>query len=400
MSALPYPVYDADHHLYEPADAFLRHLPKEFERDFYFVEVKGRTKLVIGGQVTDYIPNPTFEVVAGPGTHETWYRSENHEGLTLRELSGKPLRPPAEWRSGDGRLKTMDKQGIHGALVFPTLASVIEERLNHKPAVMNALFHSLNMWTAEEWGFARDNRMFSVPMITLTDLDMAIQELEFVLKSGARVVGVRPAPVPNIAGSRSFGYPEFDPFWARVEEAGIFVCLHASDSGYDKIARWWTGGRSEWKAFEQDAFQLTLDGLGRPVSDAISALICHGVLDRFPKLRIVSVENGADWVGPLLHRLDKAYGKMPKAFSKPPRETFRENFFVAPFYEDDPIELTEHIPANRILFGSDFPHPEGLAEPLDYLKEFDKFGAEDIKKIFSTNLKGLLEGVRDEPLSA
>jgi predicted TIM-barrel fold metal-dependent hydrolase len=390
-----YPVYDADHHLYEPEDAFLRHLPKKFERDFYFVDVKGRRKLVIGGMLSEYIPNPTFEVVAAPGAHEIWYRAQNAEGLTMREMSGKPIRPPAEWRSGDGRLSMMDQQGIHAALVFPTLASVIEERLNHKPDAMSALFHSLNQWTNEEWGFARENRLFSVPMISLADVDLAIQELDFVLKAGARVIGIRPAPVPGATGSRSFGYPEFDPFWRRVEEAKIFVCLHASDSGYDRISKWWTGSGQEWVAFDNDAFQQTTDALGRAIADAISALICHGVADRFPDIRFVSVENGADWVGPLLHRLDKAYGKMPKAFKRPPRETFRRSFFVAPFYEDDPIELTEYLPVERILFGSDYPHPEGLAQPLDYLKEFHRFPERDLRKVFSSNLKGLLEGARD-----
>lgn len=395
MPALPYDVYDADHHLYEPAEAFLRHLPQRFQNDFYFVELKGRTKLVIGGQLSEYIPNPTFEVVAGPGTHEKWYRADNPEGLTMRELTGKPIRPPAEWRSGDGRLAVMDQQGVHAALVFPTLASVIEERLNHKPESMAALFHSLNLWTDEEWGFARENRLFSVPMISLADQDLAIEELETVLKAGARCIGIRPAPVPGFRGSRSPGFPEFDPFWARVEEAGIFVCLHTSDSGYDRIYRWWTGGGGEYQPFEGDAFKATLDTLGRPIADTLSALICHGVFARFPKLRMISVENGADWVRPLLHRLDKAYGQMPKAFKQHPRETFRENIFVAPFYEDNIPQLAQDIPVERILFGSDFPHPEGVAEPLDYLKEFAGFDDAAMKRIFHTNMKGLLEGVRD-----
>src|SRR5690349_3526943 len=103
MPTLPYPVYDSDNHLYEPEEAFLRHLPKEFSEDFYFVDKGGRRKLVINGMLSEYIPNPTFEVVAGPGKHEKWYRGENTEGLTMRELSGQPLRPPPEWRSGDGR---------------------------------------------------------------------------------------------------------------------------------------------------------------------------------------------------------------------------------------------------------------------------------------------------------
>jgi predicted TIM-barrel fold metal-dependent hydrolase len=131
------------------------------------------------------------------------------------------------------------------------------------------------------------------------------------------------------------------------------------------------------------------------VSDALSALICHGALDRNPDLRIVSVENGSEWVGPLLYRLSRAYGQVPSGFKRHPKDTFQKHVFVAPFYENDPKELANHIPVERILFGSDYPHPEGLAEPLDYLEEFKNFGPAEIEKIFSTNLKGLLEGARN-----
>ncbi len=55
-------------------------------------------------------------------------------------------------------------------------------------------------------------------------------------------------------------------------------------------------------------------------------------------------------------------------------------------------ELAALMPAERILFGSDFPHPEGLAEPLDYLKEFTNFSAADVRRVFSDNLSGLLAG--------
>jgi predicted TIM-barrel fold metal-dependent hydrolase len=397
MSAsLSFPVYDADNHLYEPEDAFLRHLPERFKSDFYFVELKGRKKLVIGGMLSEYIPNPTFEVVAAPGVHEKWFRATNTEGLSLREMTGKPIRQPPEWRSGDGRLALLDKQGLHAALVFPTLASVIEERIGTKTETVAALFHALNMWVDEEMGFARANRLFSVPFINLADLNLALAELDFVLKRGARVVGIRPAPVPDVRGSRSFGSPEFDAFWARVAEAGIFVCLHASDSGYDRVTQWWTGGEGkEFRAFERGAFQATLDLVGRPIADSLSALICQGVFTRHPNLRIASVENGASWAAPLLYRLHRAYGQIPKAFSEPPEETFRRHIFVAPFYEDDVDKLRDLIPIERILFGSDFPHPEGVAEPLDYLKEFDNYTPSEIKKVFSTNLAGLLEGKRD-----
>jgi predicted TIM-barrel fold metal-dependent hydrolase len=392
-----FPVYDADNHLYEPEEAFTRHLPKRFERDFYFVDFKGRRKLVLAGKISEYIPNPTFEVVAAPGTHVKWFRADNPEGLTLREMTGKPIRPPGSWRTGDGRIALLDEQGLHAALVFPTLASALEANLDTRAEATAALFHSLNQWTVDEWGFAREGRLFPVPFISLTDIDLALRELDFVLSHGARTVNIRPAPVPDIRGSRSFGYPEYDPFWARVADAGIFVSMHASDSGYDRVTQWWTGGEGsrQFLAFERSALQSTFDLLGRAIADSVSALICHGVFERHPRLRVLCVENGASWVGPLLGRLDRAWGQMPQAFKIHPREQFERHVYVAPFYEDDMGALRKDVPVERMLFGSDFPHPEGVAEPLEYLEEFEGFSSDEIEKVFGTNLERLLEGRAD-----
>jgi predicted TIM-barrel fold metal-dependent hydrolase len=392
MRNLPFPVYDADHHLYESEDALTRYLPDQFKRDFYFVDLNGRRKLVVGGVLSDFIPNPTFAVVAEPGAHVKFYRSENTEGKSLRELTGKPIRPPESWRTGAGRLEELDQQGLHAALVFPTLASIVEERIGPRGDVSAALFHSLNRWAAEEWGFARENRLYTVPFISLTDVNAAVKELEFVLEHGARVVNIRPAPVPDIRGSRSFGFEEYDPFWARVADAGIFVTMHGSDSGYDRITKWWTGSGSEQVAFDFSPFKTTVDLIGRAISDSVAALICHGVFDRHPTLKVASVENGATWVRPLLHRLSQAYGKMPTAFKRHPRDVFQEHIYVAPFYEDDLAELRKDMPVERMIFGSDFPHAEGLSKPLDYLEEFKEFSDSDIEKVFSSNLKNLLAG--------
>jgi predicted TIM-barrel fold metal-dependent hydrolase len=175
------------------------------------------------------------------------------------------------------------------------------------------------------------------------------------------------------------------------------VCLHSSDSGYSRIYDWWNGAGDdgEYLPFEKDSFGQMLEPLSRPVMDSLSALICHGVFDRHPDLRIVSVENGADWVHDYLRRLDHTYGQMPKSFSQHPRDTFRKHVFVSPFYEDNMDDLAQSLPVERILFGSDFPHPEGLANPLDYLAEFQHFSDDGVKRVFHSNLKGLLEGARD-----
>ncbi len=390
MAGLGYPVYDADNHLYEPEEAMTAHLPRKWKGEFQYVEVQGRKKLAIGGHISDYIPNPTFEVLAPPGAHEKWYRAQNHEGLTLRELSGRPISCPPAYRNGADRLKLMDEQGLYATLIFPTLASVVEERMGYDHELMNAVLHSLNEWMHETWGFAREGRLFAIPFVTLMDVDMAVRELEWCLARGARSVGLRPAPVPGYRGSRSFGFAEFDPFWARVAEAGIFVSMHASDSGYDRFSRMWQGG-TEFLPFKPDPFKACLGLAGRAISDSFAALICHGVFDRHPGVRVASVENGSKWVFPLLDSLKHAYGQMPKEFSRPPLETFRQHISVAPFYEEPIAQLAEAIGVSQVLFGSDYPHPEGLARPLDFLHELKDFGAEDQQRIMSGNLKALIE---------
>jgi predicted TIM-barrel fold metal-dependent hydrolase len=389
---LEYPVYDADRHFYEPPDAFLRHLPKEFRRAFQYVQVNGRTKLAVGGVLTDYIPNPTFEVVAAPGSHEKWFRGDNPQGLSLRELQGEPIKSQRAFFDGDAHLKAMDEQGIHAGLVLPTLASVIEERLLDQPKSIAALFHSLNRWLVDDISLARANRLFPVPMVSLSDIEAAAKETDFLIKSGARVIGIRPAPVPTAAGTRSMGFAEFDPFWARIAEAGICVVLHVSDSGYDRLYRWWIGSGREWKPFEKDAFQEVLDSMGRAIADSLAAIICHGVFDRHPRARVLSLENGSAWVESLIKRLELAYHKLPQQFRRDPLETFRRHVYISPFYEDPVKHIANLVGIEHVLFGSDWPHAEGLGRPLDFLDDIKDLNPEETQRVMSTNLKELLEG--------
>lgn len=391
MNALDFPVYDADQHFYEPPEAFLRHLPKKYAHDFQYVEVNGRTKMALDGVISNYIPNPTFDYVAAPGVHEKYYRGQNAEGLSMREMTGTPLASQPEFHNGAAHLKAMDKQGIHAALVFPTLASIIEERLTHKPETMQALMHSLNCWVQDEYGFG-NGRQYPVAAINLSDVDGACKELDFVLKAGAKAILIRPAPAAGLGGTRSIAFPEFDPFWARVNESKVLVTHHVSDSGYTRIYDWWTaGGKGEFRPFERDPFLEMIDPMGRPISDALSSLICHGLFDRFPSIRVAALENGSFWVEYLLQRFKSTYGKMPHMFKRDPIETFREHIYVAPFYEDNIEKLVDLIGVERILFGSDWPHPEGLAEPTDYIKEFAFLAPADREKVMSSNLKSLLE---------
>ena len=391
---LAYPVYDADNHLYETQEAMTSHLPRKWRKEFCYVDVDGRKKLAIGGVLSEFIPNPTFDVLAAPGSHETWYRAANTEGLTLREMTGKPVPCLPAYRNGADRLALMDEQGLHAALLFPTLASAVEERMSYDHELMNAVLHSLNEWLHEQWGFHRDERIFAVPFLTLMDVDLAVAELERVLARGARVVGLRPAPVPGYRGSRSPGLPAFDPFWARVQEAGIFVAFHASDSGYDRYVRMWEGGRGEQFGFVHTPMKTCIALLDRAISDTMAALVCHGVFDRFPGVRVACIENGSRGVRDLLERFEIAWGQQPKEFARHPVETFRRHVWVSPFYEEPIDELAALIGVEHVLFGSDHPHAEGLADPLSFTDELASFGADDRQRIMSSNLKALLAPVK------
>jgi predicted TIM-barrel fold metal-dependent hydrolase len=392
---LPYPVYDADGHLYETKETFRRHLPKKFHKDFQYVQIDGRTKLAINGHISEYIPNPSFDVVAAPGRHETWYRGQNKEGLTLRELTGDALAAQPEFSEPESRLALLDEQGVHAQLIFPTLASVIEGHMGNNIELAAACVHSLNAWVLDEWTFNYKDRLFPCAYISLADVDAACAELDFALENGARLILIRPAPVPGLFGSRSPGLAEFDRFWAKVNEANIFVVLHVSDSGYDQIYRWWGSSAKEMLAFDRgDPLKACMDFQGRAVADMISALISHGVMTRFPNIRWLSAENGSIWVPHLMKMFKRAYGQLPKSFARDPIETFQECVYVAPYYEEDLMEIREYVPVDRLCFGSDWPHPEGLKMPLDFLEEVKDFTPAEQQAFMSTNLKNLLEGKR------
>jgi predicted TIM-barrel fold metal-dependent hydrolase len=358
-------VFDSDNHMYETREAFTRHLPERYRSAIDYVDVRGRTKIVVRGTISEYIPNPTFEVVARPGALEDYFRNGNPEGKQYRDVVGKPIRALPGFFAPEPRVALMDELGVDRTLMFPTLASLLEERMRDDPELIHAVIHSLNEWMYEEWSFNYQDRIFATPIITLPIVEKALEELEWVLERGAKTVLVRPAPVPTFRGSRSFGFPEFDPFWQAVVDADVLVSMHASDSGYTRYQNDWTG-QAEMLPFKHDAFKY-LTMAHRPVEDTMAALVCHGVVTRFPDLRIASIENGAGWVVPFLTHLEDTYRKMPHSFDEDPIKAFRRNIYVAPFHEDDITELLDAVGADHLLFGSDYPHPEGLAEPCSYV---------------------------------
>jgi predicted TIM-barrel fold metal-dependent hydrolase len=383
-------VFDADNHMYEPREALTQFLPEAYAGAIKYVEVDGRTKIAVRGHISDYIPNPTFDKVAAPGAQEDYFRHGNPEGKSHREVLGKAIDCVPAFREPSPRLEVMDEQGLDRTLMFPTLASLVEDRFRDDPEAMHAVIHALNEWLHETWSFSYEDRIYTTPIITLPIVERAIEELEWVLERGARVVLIRPAPVPGFRGPRSFGLPEFDPFWRLVEAEKVLVTMHASDSGYSRQVGEWDGA-SEYKPFQPSPLRSYWTVAHQPMADAVAALVSHGALSRFPNLRVMSVENGSDWVERLLELLAGVYKKMPQQFAEDPIEAIRRNFFISPFWEDDIQSLGKLLPLDHIVFGSDYPHPEGLRDPLSRLDHLGGLSDDEVRDFMGGTLTRLID---------
>jgi len=128
---------------------------------------------------------------------------------------------------------------VREALNYPTLASLIEHATADDPELTLAVIHALNQWMVEHWSFDYEGRVFSTPIINLSEVDGAQRELDYLLANGARVALIKPGPVHGIRGWRSPALGEFDPFWRDVEAAGLPIVLHASYPPLDDYVGKW-----------------------------------------------------------------------------------------------------------------------------------------------------------------
>jgi predicted TIM-barrel fold metal-dependent hydrolase len=129
----------------------------------------------------------------------------------------------------------------------------------------------------------------------------------------------------------------------------------------------------------------------RPIEDTMAAMVCHGALTRNPELRILSVENGASWVPYLFYQFKDVYSKMPQEFPEDPIEAFKRCVYVAPFWEDDFAKMADLCGVDRIIFGSDWPHPEGMSDPITLVEDLQGLDEEGQRKVMGGNMIDLFK---------
>lgn len=360
------PVFDADQHYYEPLDAFTRHLPKEWRhRTVQEAIIDGRVRFIVGGHVNTTVSNPTFDPIVKPGAMAQYFRG-NPEGKQLEEFLSEREPIPDYYRDRDARLRKLDEQEIQAAWLLPTIGMAYEEDLQFDPQACAVAFRAFNHWLLDDWGFVYADRLFSAPYLAMGDIDAAAQEVDWALAQGVRLFVVRPTGVYTESGWRSPGDPCFDPVWARLNEAGVTVVPHVAEVGGVGLDRF-VEHATDIIGSAPPPLQIVV-GHERPIANYLAALVCDRLFDRFPQLRIASVENGAEFLPLLLAGLRRASFQRPGYFKDDPVDTFKHYVWVAPFWEDDLAGCVAQIGAERVLFGSDWPHPEGLAEPRQYEK--------------------------------
>ena len=364
---------DADNHYYEPLDAFTRHLDKEFEdRGVRPVQDGKRVRAArSAGKVNRFVPNPTFDPIIVPGCLDPLFRGQIPEGVDPRTLMQvEPLR--AEYQDRDRRLEVMDEQGLGAALLFPTLGCGVEEALRDDiPATMASL-SAFNRWLEEDWGFAYQDRILAAPMLSLADPDAAVAEVESLLERGVRIVHVRPAPVPG---------PERHQPVARRQapRSGLGPAgrgrrsrsrFHLGDSGYTALALRGRGAAAATFGLRQQRRARPGPRLRPrdPRHDRVDArrTACSSATRRCgsPASRTARTGCTCSPSGCASRR-----NQTPWVFAEDPLDTLRRHVWVTPYLEEDLAALADLIGVERILFGSDWPHGEGVAQPLDFEKE-------------------------------
>jgi predicted TIM-barrel fold metal-dependent hydrolase len=395
------PIFDADNHYWESTDAFTRFRDPAFaERGVQVKEVDGVLRYVLDDEVFQGLPGPgDAHARPMPGAFMDYFKGKTSRQAFQGAFTVPPSEHP-EWYERDARLRVMDEQGVEATWLFPSQGVVLEAPMLARDVEATiAVVRAFNRWIEDQWGFAYRDRIFGVPYLNMSDPDGLIAELEWCLDHGARVVAIRHGSAVTADGLRSPADPMFDGFWALAQESGVVVSSHdGADGTYAEMAPLLTRVWGDAPNLGTDASGDNMRMMGggsvigslmknRIVHDFAYILVAHHLFERFPRLKVAYIENGSAWVPSLLQALE--YLGHGEGYDTPPRDQFVEHCWVAPFVEESVDELARHLPVERILFGSDWPHGEGFPEPHDFLDNVANFSRDDQRRIMYENAREL-----------
>lgn len=341
-------VVDCDSHVLEPADLWQRYLEPEFRDRAIRIERRDGVEHLIIGEVS--VLQGTLAGLGGAGRDPAVLFGG---GLGYADCCDPASYDPA------ARARLLDDWRVDKGVLFPTIG--ILPAPTDDQALISAYCRAYNRWQADFHQSAPD-RVAPIATVNWRDVDGAVRELETCLKAGFRGLFVPPEVVDGARPSD----PRFDPIWRVCEEAGVPGCMHV-------IVRFTPGvsGFSSWHETKPGAvFGFGLGATGQLIP-ALAAMVTDLLFERFPRLKMVSVEAGCGYAAYLMDRLDEKYEVFRRAAPMPlkPSEYIRRNcYFVAEPEERTIGAMLDLVGEDRILWGSDYPHIDSTLAAPDLIR--------------------------------
>jgi len=335
-----YNVIDSDGHILEPLDLWNKYMDPKF-RDRAPRIVKGengKERLVIE------------EHAVGDGQ-----RGIGRIGA-VGALQGVVAADTMEYKDGKPggfdphkRIPDMDADGIDAAFLYPSLG--LFSGAIHDPELAAAVCRAYNRWLAD-YCKPYPDRLFGVAMLPLQSVELAVDEMKFAKKElGFRGGFIRPNPYSD----KMIHTERYEPFWQAAEDLDFAIGFHeGASSGMPTVGVDRFEGRGA-RHIISHTMEMML---------AAMSVIWGGVADRHPKLRVGFLESGGGWIAPWLDRMDRHFddqGFNDSGLSMRPSEIFQRNCWIS----FEPVEgsikvLADYIGPHKILWATDYPHPDGF----------------------------------------
>jgi len=385
-------VIDGDGHVMEPPDLWLRRMDRrkwgdwipyeETQDGVYVVRWAGGELRAGGREVTDALCRRLG--IAPAALHEIYERMHVPGG-----------------EDPSARIADMDRDGIDAAVLYPSTALFFGP-VDPIPAFRNVDFvldcqRAYNDWVAE-YCRAHPKRLFGLGVVPLQDPERAVREAgRAVQELGLVGVCVRPSAYVE---ELPLSHPVYDRFWAACQDLDVPVAFHPgvhvdTPGACRKFGLVLDSGNTMLTNVAQDEVHGG-SGLGQAVGNTVDMtvtlgrLLMGGVCERFPRLRFLCLESGGGWIPTLLQRMDEQVRAFPLEapwLKQLPSEYFRRQGYAG--FEAEEWNLAasaRFLGADRILWASDYPHPEyhpGIMQ--DLFESLRELSAPEQRQILGAN---------------
>jgi predicted TIM-barrel fold metal-dependent hydrolase len=290
------------------------------------------------------------------------------------------------------RIKEMETDGLSAEVLYPTY--LLPHFAMDDAKLQEVCFRAYNDWLIEYCQVA-PKRLVGIGAISVYNIDSAVEELERCAKAGLRGSIIWQAPHPDLP----FHSEHYNKFWAASQDLGMPVNLHIlTGHGYHKETVF--GKKRTGVEHYRGSVNLKL----KEITDAFFELIFYGVLDRYPGLKLVSVENEAGWLPFMLQQWDYYYrrfrGVNPPPINRDPSEYFKGQVFATFFRDTVGGHSFEWWGQDNCMWSNDYPHGNSTwPESRKYIeRDLGHLPAEIQKKLLCANVAKLYDMEIPRPL--